>query len=158
MNEEHFYNVSMNWESDGKTVICSPELDLTNNRVGSCVELEIAAPPNFPKAETGFWSPEHMFTAAACSCLMTTFVAIAQNSKLEYTAFSCKGKGKLERVDGKYLMTEIILEPSVKVYQEKDVERAARIIEKSEKACLITNSMRSKVTLHPTINLAAVEA
>lgn len=84
---------------------------------------------------------------------MTTFLAIAENSKLEFTQFNCKSKGKLDQVDGKYLMTEIILEPSVTIVHEKDRDKAERILQKSESACLISNSIKSKITLNTTVNI-----
>ncbi len=99
------------------------------------------------------WSPEHLFTAAVSSCLMTTFLAIAENSKLEFSGFSCKSKGVLERVDGKYLMTEVILEPTVTIKDEKDRDRAERVVQKSEAACLISNSIKSKITMEISIKV-----
>jgi organic hydroperoxide reductase OsmC/OhrA len=82
---------------------------------------------------------------------MTTFLAIAENSKLEFSNFSCKSKGKLERVDGKFLMSEILLEPSVTIPDEKYREKAEKILQKSEAACLISNSIKSKITMVSTI-------
>ena len=84
---------------------------------------------------------------------MTTFLAIAENSKLEFTAFKCASTGKLEKVDGKFMMSEVILEPTVTIADEKDYERAVRIIEKSEAACLISNSVKSKITMHAKVNV-----
>jgi peroxiredoxin-like protein len=144
--EPHYYNVEVNWSSDRKGVVCSPEL---NRDAGSCIE--VATPPEFPKGMPGIWSPEHLFTAAVSSCLMTTFLSIAENSKLAFVSFSCKSKGKLEQVDGKFMMSEIILEPTVTITDEKDRERAERVLQKSEAACLISNSVKSKVTMIPII-------
>lgn len=144
--EAHYYNVNINWNEDRKGVMCSPELNMDAN---SCIE--VATPPEFPKGIPGIWSPEHLFTAAVSSCLMTTFLAIAENSKLEFLSFSCKSKGKLEQVDGKYLMTEIILEPTVTLAHEKDREKAERVLQKSEGACLISNSIKSKISMKPEI-------
>lgn len=144
--EPHFYNVDVNWNTDRKGVMCSPEL---NRDAGSCIE--VATPPEFPKGIPGIWSPEHLFTAAVSSCLMTTFLSIAENSKLAFTGFSCKSKGKLEQLDGKYMMSEILLEPTVTITEEKDRERAERVLQKSEAACLISNSVKSKITMNPRI-------
>lgn len=146
--EPHYYNVDINWNTERKGVICSPEL---NNESGNCIE--VATPPQFPKGISGIWSPEHLFTAAVNSCLMTTFLAIAENSKLSFTSFSCKSKGKLEQVDGKFLMTEITLNPIVTISEEKDREKAERVLLKSEAACLISNSIKSKIVMIPTIKL-----
>jgi organic hydroperoxide reductase OsmC/OhrA len=147
--EPHFYNVNISWKTDRKGVMCSPELD---QEMGTCIE--VATPPEFPKGIPGIWSPEHLFTAAVSSCLMTTFLAIADNSKLTFTDFKCNSKGKLEQIDGKYIMSEIILEASVTILDIKDKEKAERILFKSEAACLISNSIKSKITLIPIINVA----
>jgi peroxiredoxin-like protein len=144
----HYYNVDVNWNHERLGTMCSPELNVESNHC-----IEVATPPEFPKGIPGIWSPEHLFTAAVSSCLMTTFLAIAENSKLNFKNFNCSSKGKLEQVDGKLVMSEIILEPVVTIADEKDRERAERILQKAEAACLISNSIRSKVTMLPTIIL-----
>ncbi len=149
--EPHFYNVDITWNEDRKGVMCSPEL---NREALSCIE--VATPPEFPKGIPGIWSPEHLFTAAVSSCLMTTFLAIAENFKLSFTDFSCKSKGKLEQVEGKFLMTEITLEPTVTITNESDRDKALRVIQKSEAACLISNSVKSKIIMVPTIKLVEI--
>ena len=147
--EAHFYNVDVNWNTARRGMLCSPELSMDTGRC-----IEVATPPEFPKSIPGIWSPEHLFTAAVGSCLMTTFLAIAENSKLSFENFSCNAKGKLEQVDGKFLMTEVILEAVVTIADEKDRERAERVLQKSEAACLISNSVRSKITLTPLIKIS----
>lgn len=136
--ESHYYNVELNWITDRRGLMSSPELNES---------FEVATPPQFPKGMEGIWSPEHLLTAAVSSCFMTTFLAIAENSKLAFDQFSCSASGKLEQIEGKYLMTEIILEPILTIPIETSIEKAERILIKSEAACLISNSIKSKVTL-----------
>ena len=69
---------------------------------------------------------------------MTTFLAIAENSKLE-------------QIEGKFQMTEVILEPTVVILNEEDREKAERVLQKSEANCLISNSVHSKITMIPNI-------
>ena len=140
--DPHFYTIEINWKNDRLGEMSSPELS---------EKVEIATPPQFPKGVENIWSPEHLFTAAVSSCLMTTFLAIAENSRLEFTGFKCKSSGKLEQVEGKFLMTEVILEPTVTIVNEADKEKAERVLQKSEAACLISNSVKSKITMKPTI-------
>jgi organic hydroperoxide reductase OsmC/OhrA len=137
---------------DRKGKLCSPELSKEN---GLCIE--VATPPEFPKGMPGIWSPEHLFTAAVSSCLMTTFLSIAENSKLNFSSFSCQAKGKLEQMDGKFMMSEVILEPTVTIVDEKDEAKTLRILEKSEAACLISNSVTSKIIMLPTIKIITNE-
>ena len=142
--EAHYYNVNLNWIKDRKGKMASPELNDT---------IEVATPPEFPNGIEGIWSPEHLLTASVVSCFMTTFLSIAENSKLEFTSFDCPAKGKLEQIEGKFQMNEIILEPTLVITKESDKDRAERILQKSESACLISNSIKSKVTLITNIKL-----
>jgi peroxiredoxin-like protein len=140
--EKHQYNLDLEWIGERKGVLSSPEFSST---------IEVVTPPEFDKGIAGFWSPEHLFTAAVQSCFMTTFLAIADFSKLEIVKLSCKAKGILEKVDGKFFMTEIILEPTIQIAKEEDYEKTEKIILKAEKACLISNSITSKVILNPMV-------
>lgn len=142
--EPHLYIVDISWTKERQGEMSSPELSTV---------IEIATPPQFPNGVEGIWSPEHLFTSAVASCLMTTFLSIAENSKLEFTAFSCKSHGKLEQIEGKFLMTEVILEPTVTIANESDREKADRVLQKSEQHCLISNSIKSKVTMNTKIIL-----
>lgn len=140
--ESHLYNVNLHWEKDRIGSVDSPELT---------DKIAVATPSEFPKGVAGIWSPEHFFTAAVNSCFMTTFLAIAENSRLEFDSFSCESKGKLEQVEGKFLMTEILLKPTLVIYKYEDLEKAERILQKAEKACLISNSIKSTVVLQTNI-------
>lgn len=130
--------------------MCSPELKSANADDGC---IEVATPPEFPKGMPGIWSPEHLFTAAVSSCLMTTFLAVAENSKLDFISFECGAKGKLEQVEGKFQMSEVMLEPVVTIRDEKDRDRALKVLQKSEANCLISNSVKSKVVMNAIVKL-----
>ncbi|MBE7638987.1 OsmC family peroxiredoxin [Salegentibacter sp. BLCTC] len=148
MAHKHEYRVDLTWKEDRKGEVSSPELSDI---------IETATPPDFPKGIPNIWSPEHFLVAAVESCLMTTFLAIAENSKLEFVSFKSQATGKLDKVDGKFQMTEIILKPILEIFNENNAERAKRILDKSEKACLISNSIKSKIILEPEIKIASVE-
>lgn len=146
--EPHYYNVDIAWNSDRKGMMCSPELSAETDGSGC---IEVATPPEFPKGIPGIWSPEHLFTASVSSCLMTTFLAIAENSKLDFISFRCGSKGKLEQVDGKWMMTEVLLEPVVVVQEEGSIDKAMKVLQKSEINCLISNSIKATVVMKPVV-------
>ena len=141
MENAHYYTTTVSWK---------------NGRIGDLTEptlpsIEVATPPEFPGGVPNIWSPEHLFVASANVCLMTTFLAIAENSKLEFSSFSCEATGKLEKIDGILMISEIELKPKVVVPDDRSAERAGRIIEKSERACLISSSMKTAMILKPEI-------
>lgn len=146
MAQEHFYEVAIRYDSDRKGTMRSPVLDDA---------LEVATPPEFPKGMPGIWSPEHLLVAAVESCLMTTFLAIAENSKFEFISFNSNAVGKLEVVEGKYMISEITLSPVVEIENEADLAKAERILVKSEAACLISNSIKSKIIFEPKVVVLA---
>ena len=77
---------------------------------------------------------------------------VATPPKFEGEEFrASSASGKLEQIEGKYLMTEIILEPILTIPIDTSIEKAERILIKSEAACLISNSIKSKVTLKTNI-------
>jgi organic hydroperoxide reductase OsmC/OhrA len=143
MEQIHYYKTSVQWENGRRGIATSPDLS---------DPITVATPPEFPKGEPNIWSPEHLFVAAANSCLMTTFLSIAENSKLEFISFESQATGKLETVGGALMISEIELKPKITIKNEKERDKALRIIEKSEKACLISNSMKSKVILTPEVS------
>ena len=143
----HRYNVNLQWKEGRIGQMQSPELNDT---------ITVATPPEFEGGVPGIWSPEHLFTASVVSCFMTTFLAIASISKLEFESFDCEATGMLDKVDGKFMMTEVELRPKLVLSDESKMERAQRILEKAKANCLISNSMKAKVSLKPEIVVASL--
>ena len=100
------------------------------------------------------WSPEDLLVASVASCLILTFRAIATASKLEWSELSCEVEGVLEMVDRKTQFTEIYINASLVIKSQEDEEKAAQIIEKAEKNCLITNSLTSAKHLNANVIIA----
>lgn len=142
MENTFYYEVSVEWTEGRKGMMSSPVLNQ---------KIEVVTPPEFKYGIPGYWSPEHLLVAAANSCLMTTFLAIAENSKLQFEHFDSKATGKLEIVDGKYMISEITLKPVLVISSNEDKEKALRILQKSEAACLIYNSLKSRIIFEPEI-------
>jgi peroxiredoxin-like protein len=141
----HFYEVAVNWEAGKKGLLVAPSLNDS---------IEVVTPPEFSGGISGKWSPEHLFVAAVNSCLMTTFLAIAENSRLEFSSFTSSAVGKLEKIEGKLLMSEVVLSPKVTIAAKELREKTLKILEKAERACLISNSITSKIIMKPEIIVA----
>ena len=142
-------------ETKPKSYIYHTEVKWTEQRKGviSCAgkpDVQVATPPEF-KGHEGIWSPEDLFVASANICLMTTFLAIAERAGLAFTSYESEAEGKLELVDGKFQFTTITLKPTITLPTNADAGKAKELIEKAEANCLISNSMKTKVSLEPTI-------
>ncbi len=151
----HYYNIDVEWSEARKGIMCSPELNSVPQGSGC---IEVATPPEFPEGIPGIWSPEHLFTASVSTCLMTTFLAIAANSKLNFSGFHCSARGKLDKEDRRIEMTEIKLFPRVVINREEDYARCERVLKKAKDACLISNSIKSKIEMDYTIEISTKTA
>ena len=89
--------------------------------------------------------------AAVADCFILSFRAIAASSKFAFSDLSVTVDGTLDRVEREMLFTEFKINARLTVAAEVDVSRAQRLLEKAEQTCLITNSLKSKVHLHPEI-------
>ena len=112
--------------------------------------LTYSAPPEF-KGQENIWSPEHLFVAAIATCFINTFEAIAEFSKFSFVALEASAEGVLQKGEGGYRFTHVTVRPTLRISDEADRERALRLLEKSEKACLVSRSISSEITLEPTI-------
>jgi organic hydroperoxide reductase OsmC/OhrA len=144
MNEVHYYEVNLLWNSATQGTLSSPAI---------ASSIEVVTPPEFPKGIKEKWTPEHLFVAAINSCLMSTFLLVADNSKFEFISFESNAIAKIEKVNGKFTVSEIVLKPTLVIPSTQNEARAKRVLEMSEKACTIANSLKTKITLEPFITI-----
>lgn len=148
MQNEYFYSTEVEWSGAREGELSASALP----------RLHVDAPPEFQGHE-GSWTPEHLFVGAVNSCFMTTFLAIAENSKLDFVSFKAAADGKLEKREGQgFSITEIVLKPKLTIKDSHDAARAARILEKAEQHCLISNSVKTEIKLQPEISIREVAA
>ena len=115
-------------------------------------EIEVATPPEF-RGHAGIWSPEDLFVSAVNVCVMTTFLSMVDREGLALGHYRSEAEGKLELTETGFMFTEIVVRPEIGVSSEEDIVKASALIGKAEHACLISNSIRSKVILEPRIAL-----
>jgi organic hydroperoxide reductase OsmC/OhrA len=112
--------------------------------------IHFSSPPEFG-GESGTWTPEHFFLAAVASCFIATFRAVASVSKLDFQGIEVPVEGVIERDSGGFRFTHITLRPMLIICAEEERERALRLLEKSEKICLVRRSLSSEVQLQSKI-------
>ena len=112
--------------------------------------INYAAPPEFG-GEPGLWTPEHFLVASVATCYAATLRAVADASKLEFDDLRVSVVGTIERLEGGYRFTKILLRPVVKITSDVNRELMGRLLEKAEHACLISRSLACTMLLEPTI-------
>ena len=112
--------------------------------------IAFSAPPEF-QGEPRQWTPEHLFLASVAGCFVSTFSGMAQFSKFDFLLLDLNLEGVLSKEEGGWRFTQVNLHPRLKIVQEKDRERASRLLEKAGEMCLIARSINSKVILEPEL-------
>jgi len=103
----------------------------------------------------GRWSPETLLVGAVADCFILTFRAIARAAGLSWISLECDVTGKLDRVDRVPQFTRLDIAAHLVVPFEEDAERARRALEKTERACLISSSLKGAIGLEATVEMAA---
>lgn len=114
--------------------------------------FRVSSPPEF-RGERNVWTPEDLFVGAIETCLLMTFISIAQKRGLEIDAYYSESTGLLESVDGRYRFTRVVLSPTIIVATEEDIEVARLAIERAHRDCLVANSLLTQVVVEPDIHL-----
>ena len=140
----HCYEVQATAKAEGSVTIASERLP----SLASAPPLQFGGPGDQ-------WSPETLFVAAVADCLILTFRAVARASKLSWLDLDCNAEGVLDRVDGVSRFTELRLHARLTLPQGGDIERGKHLLEKAEKACLITNSLKAEPVLSADVTIAA---
>jgi organic hydroperoxide reductase OsmC/OhrA len=139
----HHYVVSARVEGKANVVVSSDNLP----------DIESAGPPEFG-GPGDVWSPETLLVAAVADCFILSFRAIARTAKLEWLTLDVSAEGELDKIDKFTQFTGFKVNARLTIPNEKDLKKAGVILEKAEKYCLVTNSMKADSHLEKEVILA----
>jgi organic hydroperoxide reductase OsmC/OhrA len=129
----HVYKVTAGAGSEGDVTVSSPGL----------ADLPSMAPPEFG-GPPGYWSPETMLAAAVADCFVLSFRAVARAGKLEWKSVSAEVDAILDRVEGVAHFTRFTTRARLVIPAGGDAARARSLLEKAEKVCLVSNSLKGE--------------
>jgi organic hydroperoxide reductase OsmC/OhrA len=82
-------------------------------------DIIVGSPPEF-KGKPDNWAPEELLVGSVNTCILLTFLTLAQGRGLIPAAYDSAAEGLLENVDGKYLITEVTVRPRITVKSRAD--------------------------------------
>lgn len=132
----HHYRVEASAEAGASVTLISDALPAIES-----------APPEAFDGPGDRWSPETLLVGAVADCFVLTFEAIARASGLAWTRLAATASGTLDRVDGGARFTAMHVDASLTVPAGVDEAKARRLLEKAERACLITRSLNCPTAL-----------
>ena len=141
MENEQAYRV-VAWWNAGKTGLAKS--DSAPNAI------HFAAPPQFGGLE-GRWSPEDLFLCAVAGCFTTTFRALADYSKFDYTDLEVQVEGTVRKSESGYEFSEIKIRPTLTISDPDGQPRAERLLEKTKRLCLVSRAIVTPQLFEPRV-------
>jgi len=101
------------------------------------------------------WSPEGLLCAAVADCFVLTFRSIARAAKLDWLNLKCRVEGRLDRTDSGLRFTHFTTYADITVPAGSDIEHVERLLERTERECLVANSLNGGRSLEMHVNETA---
>jgi len=128
----HHYRVTASAEGANNVMLSSKNVP----------DLETAGPAEFG-GPGDVWSPEALLVGSVADCFVLSFRAIARTARLDWLTLECAVEGELDKIDKMTQFTGFKVNARLTVPEGTREKKAQTILEKADKYCLITNSLKA---------------
>lgn len=146
----HTYRTSLTWSGSTSSY---DGYDRRHELTVGPAALSASADPVF-LGDPALPNPEQLLVAAASSCQLLSFLAVAAMSGLEVVGYRDDAEGEMSEEDRPMWVRRITLRPRITV-RGATAERVERLVHKAHGQCFIANSLRSEIVLEPLVEVAA---
>jgi organic hydroperoxide reductase OsmC/OhrA len=149
----HTYRTSLRWEgstgSGYDRYARSHHLEVAP----ADVALALSSDPAF-LGDPSRLNPEQLLVAAASSCQLLSFLAVAARARLDVVSYRDEVEAVMPEDDPPVRITRIAIRPHVALADtgapRPTDERLVHLTEVAHRECFIANSLRTEVTISPT--------
>src|ERR671923_145441 len=117
-------------------------------------ELELSSDASF-RGDPSLPNPEALLLAAASSCQLLSFLAIAARSGIDVLSYSDEAEAVMPEDDRPVRITRIVLRPRIVVAEGSRLERVERIVHKAHEECYVANTLTAEMEIEPVIEVAS---
>jgi len=113
-------------------------------------ELRVSADPSF-RGDPALPNPEQLLLAAASSCQLLSFLALAARAGLDVVGYEDDAEAWMP-IDGQPMrITEIVLRPQIRVAGGTDLELVRSLVDRAHEECYVARSLVAQVRLEPQL-------
>jgi organic hydroperoxide reductase OsmC/OhrA len=116
--------------------------------------LTMSSDPAF-RGDPAHLNPEQLLLAAAVSCQLLSFLAVASRARIDVLAYSDDAEADMPEDVQPMRITAIRLRPTITVAAGTNVDRIDRLVEVAHKECFIANSLTSAMDIRATVVVAS---
>ncbi|MFN8016756.1 MAG: OsmC family protein [Acidimicrobiales bacterium] len=149
----HRYRAELRW--DGSTAVGYEAYPRAHEVRAVPVEapLAMSSDPSF-RGDPALLNPEQLLVAAAASCQLLSFLAVAARARLDVVSYLDDATAEMPEDDPPVRVARIELHPVVELADTDRArpteERLHHLTEVAHRECYIANSLRTEVVVHPT--------
>ena len=103
------------------------------------------------RGEARLQNPEQLLLAAASSCQLLSFLAVAARARIDVLAYDDAAEAVMPEDDLPMRITRITLRPHIVVAAGTDLDRVIRLVETAHNGCYIANTLTAQVVISPTV-------
>jgi organic hydroperoxide reductase OsmC/OhrA len=150
---DHVYRAACSWS--GSTAGGYDAYDRTHSMRCPPAEhgLTLTSDPAFG-GDAALLDPEQLLLAAAVSCQLLSFLAVAARARIDVVAYSDDAEADMPGELRPMRITAIRLRPTITVAPGTDVDRIPRLVDVAHKECFVANSLTSTMDIQPTVVVA----
>src|SRR5687768_2521785 len=126
----HTYRSRLSWEGSTGTGYEHYERGHTIAMPPAEAELPLSSDPAF-RGDAALANPEVLLVAAASSCQLLSFLAIAARSRIDVLSYSDDAEGVMPENDPPMRIVRIVLRPRITVAEGAPLERVERLVHKA---------------------------
>lgn len=144
------YAVRLTWSGDTSAGYAAYGRDHVVSMPPADGLLDLSADATFG-GDASLPDPESLLLAAASSCQLLSFLAVAAREKVTVTAYEDAAEAVLDLAHAPVRMDGIVLRPRISVAPGTDVDRVLTMVEQAHRECYIANTLAVRVRVAPNV-------
>ena len=150
MSADHTYRSELRWR--GSTGAGYEGYDRTHRVTVPPAEVELTMSSDAAfRGDERLANPEQLLLAAASSCQLLSFLAIAARSRVDVLAYEDDADAVMPADAQPMRITRVTLRPRITVAGGTDSARVGRLVERAHELCFIANTLNAEVVVEPLI-------
>lgn len=155
----HRYRTAVRWSGSTGVGYESYDRAHTLTTEPATTTLELSSDPSF-RGDPRLLNPEELLVAAASSCQLLSFLAVAARARIDVVGYVDDAVGEMPEDRAPISITRIVLRPVITIGVARTAdgpgarpseERVRRLVDLAHRECYIASSLRSEVVVEPEL-------
>ncbi|WP_068266323.1 OsmC family protein [Janibacter limosus] len=146
--ETHSFTTALTWS--GSTAVGHDMYSREHELTMSSYDITASSDAAFG-GDAQLPNPEQLLVAAASSCQMLSFLAVAARARVDVTGYTDEAVGEMPEGNRPMWVTRIVLRPQITLGSPAPRAKAERLVEVAHRECFIAQSVRSEIVVEPVL-------